>query len=558
VDAKTKHAVLRDGTRWEGSRDARLEQTAEGDLTLVRLPASAPDKAIDLPGSWEVSPSGLAVTASGLVCVAATDADQVLCLDPLCDSRTRISGRGFTRPRGLLIAADRLYVADAGSGEIRAFDLDEGTDLGALPGFRGPVTAMAVDRAGALRVKVDQGLRLASLDPVLGHAATGRLEAGPLDAGIDQAWERLAVEAAAPEGTAVRLQIHLASDTNAPFESDWLETRSLDTLLPPPVQDGEGQAPWARFLWLRVALTSLDRRTAPLLSQVHAVTTAPSYIDHLPAVYAREDGPYGFLHRWLALYRAELGDAETLLDDMPRQLDPMTAPADQLEWLADWLAFDLPGKDAPNWSVGWMRELILQAHDIHSRRGTGTGLREAIERHTGIRAEIQEAYRGRRIWQLDTHSRLGFDTGLAPARPDGAVVPDPCEPLVVGELVVAESRPQGLEDFGEPLFDDEAHLFSVLVPAGQVVGTSEREQLRAVIDAEKPAHTDYHLCLIEARMRVGFQARIGIDSIVAGPPEPLALDASRLGLDAFVGEICGARGSRVGMRSNIGQTTQVG
>jgi hypothetical protein len=38
-----------------------------------------------------------------------------------------------------------------------------------------------------------------------------------------------------------------------------------------------------------------------------------------------------------------------------------------------------------------------------------------------------------------------------------------------------------------------------------------------VIEAEKPAHTTYHLCLLEAAMRVGAQARLGIDAIVAGP-----------------------------------------
>ena len=54
--------------------------------------------------------------------------------------------------------------------------------------------------------------------------------------------------------------------------------------------------------------------------------------------------------------------------------------------------------------------------------------------------------------------------------------------------------------------------------------------LRAVIDAEKPAHTVYTLCVATPRARVGVQARIGIDAILAGPPPAVDLDTEpRLG-----------------------------
>jgi phage tail-like protein len=294
------------------------------------------------------------------------------------------------------------------------------------------------------------------------------------------------------------------------------------------------------------------------VSQVEATTAARSYIDHLPAVYAREDQADDFLRRWLALFRAELGDAETLLDEMARRFDPAMAPRDHLAWLAGWLAFQLPNREAPRWSIGWLRELILKAQDIYTRRGTKTGLREAIERHTGLRVEIIEAYRERRIWQLGFTSRLGFDTGLPAARADGAVVPDSGETLVVGEFIVDQSGPQQQSDLGAPLFDETAHLFSVVLPAGRCLDEEGRARLRGIVDAEKPAHTDYHLCLIEPRMRIGFQARIGVDSIVAGPREPLALNASRLGLDAFVAGSCRDSGARLGYRSSIGQTMRVG
>jgi hypothetical protein len=62
--------------------------------------------------------------------------------------------------------------------------------------------------------------------------------------------------------------------------------------------------------------------------------------------------------------------------------------------------------------------------------------------------------------------------------------------------------------------------------------------VRAVIEREKPAHTTYHLCVIEPRMRVGAQARLGIDTIVSQGPPPagigVALDTAVLAEQATV------------------------
>jgi phage tail-like protein len=689
VSATPKHALLRDDGHWEGIATTRLQQDREGALTLVRVPAGAAGATLGLAGPWTIAPSGLAVAQSRAVCIADTDGNQVLHVDPACGARTRITGLGFVRPRGLAIVGDclhvadsgnarvqlfdlttlelravwdgpfaepvglaadstgrvyvldvgrntvlrlsaagvvddsyiaamaaqaelvapaflavdehdtlyvsdyainrvlrfdprgqalgalegltaampralatdrqRLYVADAASGEVRVFDFDASLDLGAAPGFCGPVAALYIDDSGVLHIKTDLGLSVVALSADDGCVETGDLVAGPLDAGMNQAWERALVSAIQPPGTHVELEVFLAAAASVlPSAQDWATAGALDTLLPPPLRDGSPGPPSARYLWLRVRLSSADGRTAPEVSQVQATTAARSYIDDLPAVYAREDQASDFLRRWLALFRAELGDTETLLDEMARRFDPAITPADDLAWLAGWLAFTLPDKSAPSWSIPWLRELILQAHDIYTRRGTKAGLREAIERHTGLRPEIIEAYRERRIWQLGITSRLGFDTGLPPARADGAVVPDTGEGLVVGEFIVDQSGPQQASDFGAPLFDERAHLFSVVLPAGRCLSEDARTRLRDVVDAEKPAHTDYHLCLIEPRMRIGFQARVGIDAIVAGPREPYALDVSRLGLDAFVAESHAGAGARVGYRASIGQTMRVG
>ena len=78
-----------------------------------------------------------------------------------------------------------------------------------------------------------------------------------------------------------------------------------------------------------------------------------------------------------------------------------------------------------------------------------------------------------------------------------------------------------------------------------------------MIDAEKPAHTDYHLCLVEPDMRVGFQAQVGIDTIVGGPPPPLRLGATRLGLETNLPGTPGEAG-RIGQGASVGYTTVLG
>jgi hypothetical protein len=75
-------------------------------------------------------------------------------------------------------------------------------------------------------------------------------------------------------------------------------------------------------------------------------------------------------------------------------------------------------------------------------------------------------------------------------------------------------------------------------------------RIRAIIEQEKPAHTAYHLCVIDPRFRVGFQSRLGIDTVVAGPPRSLALGTGQeLGVDSA---LAGAAPSLLGADSRLG------
>ncbi len=103
---------------------------------------------------------------------------------------------------------------------------------------------------------------------------------------------------------------------------------------------------------------------------------------------------------------------------------------------------------------------------------------------------------------------------------------------------------------GDPehdVFQKFAHRFRVFVPAAWVRDIEDERRIRRALDAEKPAHTQYELCLVEPRFRVGVQSTVGIDTVIGARPlarlgcqgnadHPQASEpASRLGYDMVLG-----------------------
>src|SRR4029079_19247842 len=90
------------------------------------------------------------------------------------------------------------------------------------------------------------------------------------------------------------------------------------------------------------------------------------------------------------------------------------------------------------------------------------------------------------------------------------------------------------------------YRFCVLVDAYRVQYPGTLEEIRRIVDREKPAHTDYRIELLEPDLRIGLQARVGIDAIVGGDPSPWRVTAN-LGVSTRLAPRDGA--SRVGEAS---------
>jgi phage tail-like protein len=306
------------------------------------------------------------------------------------------------------------------------------------------------------------------------------------------------------------------------------------------IQSGPG-----RYLWLRVELSG-DAYETPAVRSVRIHFPRRSYLEYLPAVYSAEDESRRFLDRFLSVFQTEWDAFDAFVATFARYLEPRGVPDDFVAYLADWLAQPLEG----SWSAEEKRRLLTAVVESYPLRGTVEGLRRYVHAYLENMADlpddappyprIVEGFRERDRLMLgsDEGSRLGNASPL-------------WGPGVVGRLqldVFAREGEVRLVSTGDPardLFHEYAHRFRVYVPSGWVRDAEAERMLRRAVDAEKPAHAQYELCLVEPRFRVGVQAMVGIDTVVAGYPvarlrcdrhndAPSRPPSNRLGYDAVL------------------------
>jgi len=460
--------------------------------------------------------------------------------------------QGLTAPRGLAVAGGTVYVGDASSGTIRVFRQSGGTwkDCGAAQGFHAPVAAMAAGPRGGVAIHTGDLQNLVLMPAGGAYAREGLLWSGALDASRRTvAWRRLEAIADIPAGTRLELVYHLAlEDTPPPVDPGAAEPFPDPWIKPGPdlfdLYLGDREA---IYLWVGARILG-DGATTPVLRQVRADFDHPGYIEHLPGIF-REDPEADFLTRLLALLEGEFTDVERRFEALNLLLHPYAVDASRLDWLAGFLALAA----SPDLPEAKRRELVATAYARYARRGTPAAIVEAIRNETGVSAAIVEPLQQVAWWSLAADEGcppqpavfgglLGFDTVLAACEPQGAVVGTTAT-LDRSHLLTAE-------EYGAPLFDEAAHQFSVYVYAGEAHCEHTVERVRQVVERDKPAHTLAQICVIPARMRIGYQATLGIDSVVAAPPP-----GSRLGDPQLL--LSGPPAGHLGFDERVGLSTRI-
>ena len=315
-----------------------------------------------------------------------------------------------------------------------------------------------------------------------------------------------------PAGTHVQF-FTATSDAGAPPVDPSSDTPFADPAwnpLPRDLFEGIIANPPAAQLWLGLVLRS-QGLASPRIHQVRADYGRDTYLTWLPAIYRRQPGS-DLLERFLTLNGSVLGAVEDEIGGLTRLFDPFAAPIDGypswLDWLSGWLAFDLE----ESWSNDEKRRYLSEAFELFGWRATIAGLRRYLKIYAGVNARIIELRGFAQIWSLGGVYALGFGTRLAPGPLQGAVLGS--------SAIVDQARVAPESDQGASLFADVAHAFCVQVYASDLTRPHALELVRQILDQEKPAHTIYGLSVIEPMMRVGAQACIGVDSIIAAGPPP--------------------------------------
>jgi phage tail-like protein len=478
-------------------------------------------------------------------------------------SPLRIDVDSVAAPLGLAATAGAVYVGDNATRAVLQFAWtgDRFELAGAAFGYHGPVAALALDGRGRLFVHTGAPPTV----PLLLDAAYGRsgvLWSGAISVVPDRVdWFRLsAIGGALPVGA------HLQCFTRT---SDQVQDPPVDPSSddPFPAPHWQRQAPDvtdfylggapARYLWVAVRFSG-DGLSTPVLSQLRVEFNHCGYEQFLPAIYRSDAACGDFLVRFLGLFESFFAEEERTIAHLPDFFDPAVVPDAAVRWLAEWLAVTLDEED----DLSVQRRAIAEAFSRYGRRGTVAGLREALRLEAHVDAAIHEpilqsswwalpsgsgcACSGSRepAWTAGDDSILGFSTVLAAAYPQGAVLGT--------TAVLDQSHVSTSDEFAAALFDDVAHQFTVRVHGGDVRSDETRARIEEVIAREKPAHTIHHVCIVEPRMRVGFQARVGIDTVVGGGAPPAQLGRSS-GSIVLGGEPRG----RVGERSTVGTTTRL-
>ncbi|MBI3273449.1 MAG: hypothetical protein HYZ53_30980 [Planctomycetes bacterium] len=324
-----------------------------------------------------------------------------------------------------------------------------------------------------------------------GFLAEGRVVLGPLDGGeAGCTWHRVELEADIPTGTALVVQTLTSEQSADPAPArPGTGTAAGDGWSSPQVNPTEFlvQSRAGRYLWIRVSFRGGTRAT-PRLASLSVRFPRVTSARFLPAVYRESSKGDGFLERFVSVFDRALEPIRSGATEFQARLDPLSAPADFLPWLAGILGV----ANDPAWPTEARRRFLARAGRLFRTRGTPAGIADALEAFLGRRPSLEEHFR-RRPEPTEAEPRAGIEL-----------------PFRVGV------------DPDREAWYAHAHRFTVVLRPGECADDAARRALARVVEAEKPAHTLFDF-------RVGEEGP-GPALVPEGPAAP------RIGVDAVLGE----------------------
>jgi phage tail-like protein len=264
-------------------------------------------------------------------------------------------------------------------------------------------------------------------------------------------------------------------------------------------------------LWLKFTLYTPPRRKPPSIRALSVYYPNLSYLRYLPSVYQENSTSAIQLKSFLAIFETLFGDLDTLIDQLPGNLDPETAPGSWLPFLLRWLG--LPSTETMTSTM--LRNVLKAAPALLAGRGTHQALQRLLEILVGegngrAAIEIDDAATKPLPWILQpkdrssTSARLGYDTLIV-------AQPPPAFRLGTARLGKAKGVPlgRGRADLQQILAQHAGEL-TIRITAEENIRPSLEPVIRIFLPYFVPAHCRYRLEFLPTP-RQYWQQRLDVD-----------------------------------------------
>ncbi|TDF38596.1 hypothetical protein EYS14_13115 [Alteromonadaceae bacterium M269] len=368
--------------------------------------------------------------------------------------------------------------------------------------------ASGIDRKGDITVTQDPDdasgasrIAIVALPKRIRIKKSRRLISPPVESDTDQFhWDRLLLQTQVLTNTSLVIQTktsdRLLSDNEiiGDFQQPWSTPIRLDATSDPQVLV---QSLPGRYLYLSIEFYG-DGYTSTQIAAINIEGPRQSSLQWLPPVYHQDKQSKHFLDRLLSYFDVVFDQLGYQADHFARYLSPFTIPDDAfLNWLASWFNWSF----LPQTSVEQKREIIGQLMAFYRQRGTMTGLKRLLRWYTGL-VEPQPQIIEHFVFERFSTSEVN---------------------------VVLAGKTYSLS----ALKANKAHRFTVLLPKAVAMSEEHQERIYQLVNAQKPAHTQFDINYFDAQVIVGCQSRIGVDMMI-GQRQEAILNDSQLGISTVL------------------------
>ncbi|MDQ6634884.1 MAG: phage tail protein [Gemmatimonadota bacterium] len=131
-----------------------------------------------------------------------------------------------------------------------------------------------------------------------------------------------------------------------------------------------------KYLWACVTLSATAGGQLPVLAQLDVLYPGITLMERLPAIYQREEAqPNSFLRALVGVLEATTQEIDDRIASMGSHIDPNTAPAPWLDFVARWLG--VPWDDGLR--EPQKRAILTRAAELARTRGTRRGLEALLD-----------------------------------------------------------------------------------------------------------------------------------------------------------------------------------